>query len=128
MILTVLYVIVATAASITFDELLPEIHPKQLSTIKLTTEIVVIFSGISLIYYFLRVQLKHVPSIFDGMYGFNHLLLREASGGIVFAYTMYCFQHRLRALMSEIGDRIIATINAIKQSLRESYASVTRRY
>jgi hypothetical protein len=122
-ILTVLYVIAGTIVSITLDSLLPEDHPTTTDTMQLLSMIFGTFIAISLIYYFLRVQLKHVPSIFDGMFGFNHLLVREAYGGIVFAYIMYCYQTRLRAHMIELGNRITKSFESIRIKLRDSIQS-----
>ena len=122
--LTVLYVIAGTAASMTLDSLLPEERLEQLSSLRLISLILAIFSAISLIYYAVRIQLKHIPAVFDGFYGFNHLLLREAAGGIVFAYTMYSFQSRLLALMKELKQRISATAENVRDYVRGKFTDV----
>lgn len=122
--LTVLYVIAGTAASMILDSLLPEEQLDQLSSLRLISLILAIFSAISLIYYAVRVQLKHIPAVFDGFYGFNHLLLREAAGGIVFAYTMYSLQSRLLALMKELKQRITMTAENVRDYVRAKLTDV----
>lgn len=119
--LTVLYVIAGTAASMILDSLLPEEQLDQLSSLRLISLILAIFSAIALVYYAVRIQLKHVPAVFDGFYGFNHLLLREAAGGIVFAYTMYSFQDRLLALMKELKQRISTTAEDVREYVRDKF-------
>jgi len=119
--LTVLYVIAGTVVSMSMDFLLPDEGLDQLSTLRIVSTILAIFSAISVLYYAVRVQLKHVPAVFDGFYGFNHLLLREATGGIVFAYTMYSFQDRLRAFMKELDRRITQMVEKIRDDLRVKF-------
>ena len=122
--LTVLYVIAGTVVSMTMDFLLPDENLDQLSALRLVSTILAIFSAISVLYYAVRVQLKHVPAVFDGFYGFNHLLLREAAGGIVFAYTMYSFQSRLLALMKELKQRISVTAENVRDYVRGKFTPV----
>lgn len=120
--LTVLYVIAGTATSMILDSLLPDENLDQLSALRLVSTILAIFSAISVLYYAVRVQLKHIPAVFDGFYGFNHLLLREAAGGIVISYTMFAFQMRLLALMKELDRRITEMVGKIRDHLRVKFA------
>lgn len=121
-IITVLYVIAGTVVSMSMDFLLPDENLDQLSALHLVSTILAIFSAISVLYYAVRVQLKHIPAVLDGLYGFNHLLLQEAAGGIVIAYTMFAYQDRLYHLMKELDRRITQMVENIRDHLRVKFS------
>lgn len=105
-IVTLLYVFFGSTASIVIDKIIPYKDPKKMSTPSLVIHIALFFSLIALIFYALRIQLKHTPQFLDGLYGFDHMQLTEASGGIVISFIMFSFHDNVKNWILELRNRI----------------------
>jgi hypothetical protein len=104
--ISVLYFIVGSVLSILLNDIIPSENVEEISTIRLIALLGLIFGSIGVVFYGLRVMIKNMPFFLDGYYGFNYSLLREASGGIIIAYTMYAFLDKLIDLMQELAKRL----------------------
>jgi hypothetical protein len=104
--ISVLYFIVGSVLSIFLNDIIPSENVEEISTIKLIALLGLIFGSIGVVFYAIRIIIKNMPFFLDGYYGFNYSLLREASGGIIIAYTMYAFLDKLIDLMQELAKRL----------------------
>jgi hypothetical protein len=106
-IISVIYFIVGSITSILLNDVLPEEENiSKLSTLHLILILSGIFGIVGVLYYFLRVGIKHMPFFLDGVYGFQYSLLKEASGGIIIAFIMYNYLDKLKILLNEFKTRI----------------------
>ena len=110
-IVSIVYVILGTGLSTLLDQVISEEDPRQKSTSVLFSEIILMFALISVLYYAMRLIVKNMPFILDGMYGFRYSMLKEASGGIIVAYILFTYQDRLRAMLLELRARITKAIH-----------------
>jgi hypothetical protein len=106
-IISIIYVIVGSVTGLLLNNSLPEKEKiEKLSTFSLICLICSIFGIISIIYYFIRRNIKRIPFFLDGVYGFKYELLKEASGGIIFAFILYNYLDKLKMLLQELKHRI----------------------
>ncbi len=106
-IISVVYVIIGSIAGLLINRSLPKIDKlEELSTLYLISLIFIKFGIISIVYYFIRRNIKRIPFFLDGVYGFKYSLLKEASGGIIIGFIMYNYLDTLRALLQELKRRI----------------------
>ncbi len=116
-IMAILYFLSGSILSITVDNNIPIHNIQNISSLQLITYISIIFGIIAIVYYFLRITIKNIPFILNGLYGFNYLLLKEASGGIIFAFIMYSYQDKLKILLIELRDRLTLQYYKFKNKL-----------
>jgi hypothetical protein len=105
-IVAIIYFILGTVMSILLDELSPEENYDQMTTLELFFHISIMLGVIAVVFYFIRIMLKRVPFFMNGWYGFEASRLREISGGIIIAHTVYTYQTRLVKMMEEFGRRM----------------------
>ena len=106
-IISIIYFIIGYFSSIILNDLLPEKdNIQQLSTFHLILLISTLFGIIGILYYFLRIAIKNMPFFLDSVYGFKYSLLRETSGGIIFAFILYTYLDKLQILLQELQYRI----------------------
>jgi len=106
-IMAILYFIVGSVMSITLDSTLPDKKDlESIPTYIIFLKICGIFGAIAVLYYFLRLQIKNMPFLLDGLYGFKYNMLKEASGGIIIGYIMYSYQGRLVDMLRELRTRL----------------------
>jgi len=110
-IVSIMYVLCGMVLSIFLEFIMSKKDPKYKSFIILLIEIAFIFGLIAILYYFIRIFIKRIPFIFDGMYGFKYSLLQETSGGIIIAYILFVNQTKLRNILNEIQTRIIKSLH-----------------
>lgn len=103
---TILYVLAGIVISLGVEEMITDEKVESLSTLRLIAELLGMFCLIAVLYYAVRIQIKHTPSFLDGLFGFNHLRLREATGDITIAYILYAYQHKLEARLKEVKRRV----------------------
>jgi hypothetical protein len=111
-IVSIVYVILGTALSILLDQVITDEDPQQKSTHVLFSEIALMFGLIAVLYYGMRLFVKNMPFILDGMYGFHYSMLKETSGGIIIAYILFTYQNKLQAMLLELRSRITNAIHA----------------
>jgi hypothetical protein len=105
-IVAIIYFILGTVLSILLDELSPDDNYEQMSTLELFFHISGMLGLIAVVFYFMRIMLKRIPFFMNGWYGFEASRLREISGGIIIAHTVYTYQTRLVSMMTEFGKRM----------------------
>lgn len=110
---TILYAIAGIIISLTLEAIIPEEEMKTMSSWRLIGETTAMFCLIAVTYYAVRIQIKHTPAFLDGLYGFNHNRLQEASGGITMAYILYAYQDKLEMRLKEIKRRLGALFDSI---------------
>lgn len=115
-VMSVIYFVLGSFLSVLLNEALPDEDLHQLSTPYLVAQLSVIFGMIGVVYYVLRNIVKSMPFFLDGMYGFQYGLLREATGGIIVAYTMYAYLDRLQLLMTELHNRFRSSIVSFRRN------------
>jgi len=109
-IVSIVYVIFGTSLSMLLDQVVIDEDPRQKSTFVLFSEIALMFGLIAVLYYAMRLFVKNMPFILDGMYGFRYSMLKEASGGVIIAYILFCYQDKLREMLLELRARITKAI------------------
>jgi hypothetical protein len=86
----------------TYDE---EID-RQKSTVRLCAEIFGMIWLDLIILYVVRNFVEWIPSPFHGVYGYNHLRLKELNGNIVLGATYLYFQNNLRSKLTDLNKRM----------------------
>jgi len=109
-IVSIVYVIFGTGLSISLNMMLPYEDPKHYSTLRLCAEIASIFGIIAIAYYMMRHFIKNMPFILDGVYGFRYSMLKETSGGVIVAFILFSYQHKLRSMLTELQGRITSLL------------------
>ena len=105
-IIAIMYFIIGTVLSIMLDQLSPQENYEEISTLELFFHISCMLGLIAVVFYFTRIGMKRVPFFMNGWYGFESSRLREISGGIIIAHTVYTYQKHLVAMMEEFGKRM----------------------
>jgi hypothetical protein len=120
-IISIYYLFFSSIMSIIIDNIIPHKtyeELKQMSTIQIAVEISIIVGTIAVGYYLVRNLLSGGPLFFDkwffeGLYGYKHERLKEAStGGIVVGNVIFFFQDRLRKRLGEFSRRFTFTMEA----------------
>jgi uncharacterized membrane protein YeiB len=103
---SLLYFIFGTGLSVFLEKIISKEDPKKKSFFMLVLEIGCIFGIIAVLFYFMRIGVKHVPFFLDGMYGFKYSILKEVSGGIIITYILFTTQTQLKQMVTELHMRI----------------------
>lgn len=99
------YFIIGSVLSVLLNDIIPDTSLEELSTPYLMAFLGTVFGCIGVVFYMVRILVKRMPFVLDGMFGFKYSLLREAAGGIIIGYTMYAFLDKLKKMMVELGGR-----------------------
>lgn len=75
---------------------------KEPSMIRLFLECILIFSVVSLIFYFLRKIIKHIPYPLEGVFGFQTKRLKELNGVALLAPIFMTYQVNFVGKLSKI--------------------------
>ena len=76
------------------------------STFRLCAEILSMIWLDLIIFYMVRNLVEWIPSPFHGVYGYNHLRLKELSGSAVLGVTYVYFQNNLRNKLTDLNKRM----------------------
>jgi len=79
---------------------------EKYSTARLGFEIGLHVLVLAVIFYFLRVLIRHIPFPWDGQRGYNHSALYEIDGGIVLVVVILFFQRRLIEKVGAFQNRV----------------------
>ena len=102
---TIYYFIACSIFSILLNRIIPNAEISSLSNVALFAYISTIFGIISIGFYIIRRFVKRIPFPFDGISGYEHSKLKEASGGIIVGFMIFNFQDRLSDYVSEYKRR-----------------------
>ncbi len=97
--LTVIYFLIGIFIAKLIDKIIGKFdkdkeEKKHITRILTETILFISFIGITL--YVLRNIVEKIPFPLDGLYGFNHMRVKEINGGIVFVFSLLFFQKYLR--------------------------------
>lgn len=102
------------AAGFFLSILLERIFPKytkdkydKMSSAKLLIEICLQFAAIGIIVYIVKNLFELVPFPFDGIYGYEHLKVKEVSNAMPLIYTILYFQDSLKDKLLTISKRFL---------------------
>jgi hypothetical protein len=93
--LTIIYFIVGITVAKTIDKFVLPFDKKEedkKSVFRLSVEVIIFTSLLGILIYFIRNFVELIPFPFDGWYGFQHLRVKEVSGGIVIGLSLLFFQ------------------------------------
>jgi hypothetical protein len=106
---TTYYLVIGFVVSLLLNhliELLDTRNFKDLPTWQLGLEIAAHTVVLSIAFYVIRNVVRRIPYPFDGTGGYQHELLYEIDGGIVFSFLVLFFQRNLTEKISIFQNRV----------------------
>jgi hypothetical protein len=108
--ITILYAISALLFAKVFDKLMKLFDTEddaQKSSLRLFIEIIVYLWIAGIIMYLVRNIMGIIPSPFEGLYGFEHLRVKELDRGGVFIFIFLYFGEALKKKLTLLYDRLL---------------------
>ena len=110
---SLIYFIIGFVSSLLLNKYIPitkeeekEDNPKNIPILKLLVECILIFSFVSVIFFFLRKIIKHIPYPLQGISGFDKGLLKELNGVALLAPIFMTFQVKFVKKLSIIKKKL----------------------
>ena len=110
---SLIYFIIGFVSSLLLNKYIPitkeeekEDNPDNIPIFKLLLECILIFSFVSVIFYFLRKIIKHIPYPFQGFSGFDTSHLKELNGVALLAPIFMTFQVKFVKKLSIIKKKL----------------------
>lgn len=110
---SLIYFIIGFVSSLLLNKYIPitkeeekDENPENIPILKLLLECILIFSFVSVIFYFLRKIIKHIPYPLQGISGFDKGLLKELNGVALLAPIFMTFQVKFVKKLSIIKKKL----------------------
>ena len=106
------YFIIGFLSSLLLNEIIPiskeekNDDDENISITKLLLECIIIFSIVSMIFYFLRKIIKHIPYPLEGFFGFETKKLKELNGVALLAPIFMTYQVNFGKKLSLIKKKL----------------------
>jgi hypothetical protein len=108
--ITILYAIAALFFAKVFDKMSKQLDTEddlQKSSPRLFFEMILYLWAAGVLIYGVRNLMEFVPSPFDGVYGFEHLRLKELGNAGVFVFIFFYFEESLKKKMTVLYNRLL---------------------
>lgn len=108
--ITILYAIAALILAKVFDKVskfLDVEDDSQKSSPRLFFEIILYLWAAGIVIYGVRNLMELVPSPFDGVYGLEHLRVKELGNAGVFIFIFFYFEESLKKKMTVLYNRLL---------------------
>lgn len=108
--ITILYAIAALILAKVFDKVskvLDVEDDSKKSSPRLFFEIILYLWAAGIVIYGVRNLMELVPSPFDGVYGLEHLRVKELGNAGVFIFIFFYFEESLKKKMTVLYDRLL---------------------
>ncbi len=108
--ITILYAISGLVITKAFDVTTAKLDTKenkQKSTLRLFFEIVLYLWLAGIIIYAIRNIMEYIPSPFEGVYGLQHLQVKELENAGVFVFIFFYFGESLKKKLNILYDRLL---------------------
>ncbi len=108
--ITILYAIAALFFAKVFDKISKQLDTEdnlQKSSPRLFFEMILYLWAAGVLIYGVRNFMEFVPSPFDGVYGFEHLRLKELGNAGVFVFIFFYFEESLKKKMTVLYNRLL---------------------
>lgn len=108
--ITILYAIAALILAKVFDKVskvLDVEDDSKKSSPRLFFEIILYLWAAGIVIYGVRNLMELVPSPFDGVYGLEHLRVKELGNAGVFVFIFFYFEESLKKKMTVLYDRLL---------------------
>lgn len=107
--LTTIYFLIGISIAKIMDKVIGEFDKKKEKNkhiIRIIMETILFLSIIGILIYILRNIVERIPFPLDGLYGFNHMKVKEIHGGIILVFSLLYFQKYLRDKLNYLFSRI----------------------
>jgi len=107
--LTVIYFAIGITIAKTIDKFVGPFNKEnedKKSLFRLSIEIIIFTSFLGILIYLIRNLVEFIPFPLEGYYGFQHLKVKEVSGGIVIGLSLLFFQKTLKDKINYTYSRI----------------------
>jgi len=107
--ITVIYFILGLVFSRLFDLYFSKHNPKndnKKTIYKVGIELVFMIWILGIIIYIVRNLVELIPSPFDGLFGFNHYLVKELGSAAVFTMILLSYTYHFKHKLDYFNDRI----------------------
>ena len=108
--ITILYAIAALILAKVFDKVskvLDVEDDSKKSSPRLFFEIILYLWAAGILIYGVRNLMELIPSPFDGVYGLEHLRVKELGNAGVFVFIFFYFEESLKKKMTVLYDRLL---------------------
>lgn len=108
--ITILYAIAALILAKVFDKVSKVVDIEddtKKSSPRLFFEIILYLWAAGIVIYGVRNLMELVPSPFDGVYGLEHLRVKELGNAGVFIFIFFYFEESLKKKMTVLYDRLL---------------------
>lgn len=108
--ITVIYSVLALIIAKAFDIVSKKLDTEdntQKSSIRLFFEITLYLWAAGIIVYLVRNAIEYIPSPFEGVYGLEHLRVKELGNAGVFIFIFFYFEESLKKKMTVLYNRLL---------------------
>ncbi len=108
--ITILYAVSALAMAKAFDILSKKIDTEpneQKSSVKLFIEIIIYLWTAGIVIYGVRNLMELVPSPLEGVFGLEHLRVKELGNAGVFVFIFFYFEESLKKKLTVLYNRLL---------------------
>lgn len=108
--ITILYAIFGLLLAKVFDKVSKQIDIEEDSkktTLRLFLEIVLYLWSAGIIIYGVRNLMEFIPSPFEGVYGLEHIRVKELTNAGVFVFIFFYFEESLKKKMTVLYNRLL---------------------
>ncbi len=112
--ITVIYFVLGLITSRILDKYygkFDKVNENKKNVINVGTEIVIIMWILAILIYFARNFVEVIPSPFDGIFGFQHNLVKELGSASVFAMILFSYFYYFKSKLDYFNKRINKAFN-----------------